>query len=110
VNASRYWTSYPTNDVQAGMENARLAFGSPPGPCLTAHQQRRTLGLGTWSRKAGEMPGRDARGTWFFLGVGALIGLVLGILVGVTTDVSLAPEAGVILGALFGWLFGRVST
>jgi hypothetical protein len=39
------------------MENARLAFGSPPGPCLTAHQQRRTLGLGTWSRKAGEMPG-----------------------------------------------------
>jgi uncharacterized integral membrane protein len=54
--------------------------------------------------------GRDARGTWFFLGVGALIGLVLGILVSATTDVSLAPEAGVILGALFGWLFGRVST
>jgi hypothetical protein len=49
------------------------------------------------------------RGVWFFLGVGALIGLVLGILVSVTTDVPLAPEAGVLLGALFGWLFGRVS-
>jgi hypothetical protein len=50
------------------------------------------------------------RGAWFFLGVGALIGLVLGILVSVTTDVPLAPEAGVLLGALVGWLFGRVST
>jgi prepilin signal peptidase PulO-like enzyme (type II secretory pathway) len=52
----------------------------------------------------------DARGTWFFVGVGALIGLVLGILVSVTTDVPLAPEAGVILGALVGWLFHRVGT
>jgi prepilin signal peptidase PulO-like enzyme (type II secretory pathway) len=52
----------------------------------------------------------DARGTWFFVGVGALIGVVLGILVGVTTDVPLAPEAGVILGALVGWLFHRVGT
>jgi hypothetical protein len=26
----------------------------------------------------------DARGTWFFVGVGALIGVVLGILVSVT--------------------------
>jgi hypothetical protein len=52
----------------------------------------------------------DARGTWFFVGVGALIGVVLGILVGVTTDVPLAPEAGLILGALVGWLFRRVST
>ena len=49
------------------------------------------------------------RGAWFFLGVGALIGLVLGILASVTTDVPLAPEAGVLLGALVGWLFGRVS-
>jgi prepilin signal peptidase PulO-like enzyme (type II secretory pathway) len=52
----------------------------------------------------------DARGTWFFVGVGALIGVVLGILVSVTTDVPLAPEAGVILGALVGWLFHRVRT
>jgi uncharacterized protein YqgC (DUF456 family) len=52
----------------------------------------------------------DARGTWFFVGVGALIGLVLGILVSLTTDVPLAPEAGVILGALVGWLFHRVGT
>ena len=52
----------------------------------------------------------DARGTWFFLGVGALIGVVLGILVSVTTDVPLAPEAGLILGALVGWLFRRVTT
>jgi prepilin signal peptidase PulO-like enzyme (type II secretory pathway) len=52
----------------------------------------------------------DARGTWFLVGVGALIGVVLGILVSVTTDVPLAPEAGVILGALVGWLFHRVGT
>jgi len=52
----------------------------------------------------------DVRGTWFFVGVGALIGVVLGILVSVTTDVPLAPEAGVILGALVGWLFHRVDT
>jgi hypothetical protein len=52
----------------------------------------------------------DVRETWFFVGVGALIGLVLGILLSVTTDVPLAPEAGVILGALVGWLFRRVST
>jgi prepilin signal peptidase PulO-like enzyme (type II secretory pathway) len=51
---------------------------------------------------------KDARGTWFFVGVGALIGVVLGLLVSVTTDVPLAPEAGVILGALVGWLFHRV--
>ena len=53
---------------------------------------------------------KDARGTWFFLMVGAVIGLALGILVSVTTDVPLAPEAGLILGALVGWLFRRVST
>jgi len=52
----------------------------------------------------------DARGTWFFVGVGALIGVVLGILVSVTTDVPLAPAAGLILGALVGWLFRQVST
>lgn len=52
----------------------------------------------------------DARRTWFFVGVGALIGVVLGILVSVTTEVPLAPEAGVILGALVGWLFHRVGT
>ena len=52
----------------------------------------------------------DARGTWFFVGVGALIGVVLGILVSVITDVPLAPEAGVILGAPVGWLFRRVTT
>jgi hypothetical protein len=52
----------------------------------------------------------NARGTWFFVGVGALIGVVLGVLVSVTTDVPLAPEAGLILGALVGWLFRRVST
>ena len=52
----------------------------------------------------------DARGTWFFVGAGALIGVVLGILVSVTTDVPLPPEAGLILGALVAWLFRRVST
>jgi len=52
----------------------------------------------------------DARRTWFFVGVGALIGVVLGIFVSVTTEVPLAPEAGVILGALVGWLFHRVGT
>ena len=53
---------------------------------------------------------KDARGTWFFLVVGAVIGLALGILVSVTTDVPLAPEAGLVLGALVGWLSRRVST
>jgi len=52
----------------------------------------------------------DARGTWFFVGVGALIGVVLGILVSVTTEVPLAPEVGVILCALVGWLCHRVGT
>jgi hypothetical protein len=52
----------------------------------------------------------DARRTWLFVGVGALIGVVLGILVSVTTEIPLAPEAGVILGALVGWLFHRVGT
>ena len=53
---------------------------------------------------------KDARGTWFFLMVGAVIGLALGILVSVTTDVPFAPEAGLALGALVGWLSRRVST
>ena len=53
---------------------------------------------------------RNARGTWFYLLVGAVIGLLLGILVSVTTDVPLAPEAGLVLGALVGWLSRRVST
>jgi hypothetical protein len=54
--------------------------------------------------------GIGARGTWFFLVVGAVIGLALGILVSVTTDVPFAPEAGLVLGALVGWLSRRVST
>ncbi len=37
---------------------------------------------------------RNARGTWFYLVVGAVIGLLLGIVVSVTTDVPLALEAG----------------
>jgi cobalamin synthase len=53
---------------------------------------------------------KDARGTWFFPVVGAVIGLALGILVSVTTDVPLAPEAGLVLGALVGWLSHRVNT
>ena len=53
---------------------------------------------------------KDERGTWFFLVVGAMIGLLLGVLVSVTTDVLLAPEAGLVLGALVGWLARRVST
>jgi hypothetical protein len=53
--------------------------------------------------------GIGARGTWFFLLVGAAIGLALGILVSVTSDVPLAPEAGLVLGALVGWLSRRVS-
>jgi hypothetical protein len=53
---------------------------------------------------------RDARRTWLYLVVGALIGLALGVLVSVTTDVPLAPEAGVVLGVLVGWLSRRVST
>jgi hypothetical protein len=54
--------------------------------------------------------GIAARGTWFVLVVGAVIGLALGILVSVTTDVPFAPEAGLVLGALVGWLSRRVST
>jgi uncharacterized membrane protein YdjX (TVP38/TMEM64 family) len=50
---------------------------------------------------------RDARGTWFYLVVGALIGLALGALVSVTTDVPLALEAGLALGALVGWWLSR---
>jgi hypothetical protein len=61
------------------------------------------VGMGIGGRK-------DARGTWFFLVVGGVIGLALGILVAVTTDVPLAPEAGLVLGALVGWLSRRVST
>jgi hypothetical protein len=57
------------------------------------------------------IPGsKHARGTWFFLVVGAVIGLLLGVLVSVATDVPLAPEAGLVLGALAGWLARRVST
>ena len=50
------------------------------------------------------------RGTWFFVVVGAVIGLALGILVSLTTDVPLAPEAGLVVGALVGWLSRRVRT
>ena len=67
-----------------------------------------SLTASSWEGEDGSVVGAG-RGAWFFLGVGALIGLVLGILVSVTTDVPLAPEAGVLLGALVGWLFGRVS-
>jgi len=49
-------------------------------------------------------------GTWFFVVVGAVIGLALGILVSVTTDIPLAPEVGLLLGALVGWLSRRVGT
>jgi hypothetical protein len=52
----------------------------------------------------------STRGTWFFLVVGAVIGLALGILVSVTTDIPLAPEIGLVLGALVGWLSRRVAT
>ncbi len=52
---------------------------------------------------------QDARGSWVFVVVGALVGLALGILVSVTTDVPLAPEGGLALGALLGWLTRRVS-
>jgi hypothetical protein len=47
---------------------------------------------------------KDDKGTWFFLVVGAVIGLALGILVSVATDVPLTPEARVLFGALVGWL------
>jgi hypothetical protein len=53
---------------------------------------------------------RNARGTWIYLMVGALIGLALGALVSATTEVPLALEAGLVLGALGGWLSRRVST
>jgi hypothetical protein len=53
--------------------------------------------------------GNSARGTWFFLAVGAVIGLTLGILVSATTDVPFAPEVGLVLGALVGWLWRRVT-
>ena len=52
---------------------------------------------------------KGAIGTWFFVVVGAVIGLALGILVSVTTDIPLAPEVGLLLGALVGWLSRRVS-
>jgi len=51
----------------------------------------------------------NARGTWFLLVVGAVVGLALGILVSVTTDVPFAPEVGLVLGALVGWLARRAS-
>jgi hypothetical protein len=50
---------------------------------------------------------KAARGTWFFLVVGGVIGLALGIVVSVTTDVPLAPEVGLVLGAIVGWLARR---
>jgi ElaB/YqjD/DUF883 family membrane-anchored ribosome-binding protein len=53
---------------------------------------------------------KGAMGTWFFVVVGAVIGLALGILVSVTTDIPLAPEVGLLLGALVGWLSRRVGT
>jgi len=53
-----------------------------------------------------EPQARRARGTWFFVGIGAALGLVLGIVVSVTTDLPLAPEAGLLLGALAGRLLG----
>jgi hypothetical protein len=52
--------------------------------------------------------GTSARGTWFFLVVGAVVGLALGILVSATTDVPFAPEVGLVVGALVGWLVRRV--
>jgi hypothetical protein len=52
--------------------------------------------------------GNSARGTWFLLVVGAVVGLALGILVSATTDVPVAPEVGLVLGALVGWLLRRV--
>jgi hypothetical protein len=61
------------------------------------------IGMGIRGAKA-------ARGLWFFVVAGAVIGLVLGILVSVTTDVPLAPEAGLVLGALAGWLARRASS
>ena len=51
---------------------------------------------------------RPSRGVWFFVAIGAAIGLVLGVVVSVTTDLPLAPEAGVLLGALGGWLVRRL--
>jgi hypothetical protein len=51
--------------------------------------------------------GADARGTWFYVVVSAVIGLALGILVSVVTDVPFAPEVGLGLGALVGWLLAR---
>jgi hypothetical protein len=53
--------------------------------------------------------GNSPRGTWFFLVVGAGIGLALGILVSATTDVPFAPEVGLVLGALVGWLWRWLS-
>ena len=52
--------------------------------------------------------GNSARGTWFLLVVGAVVGLALGILVSASTDVPFAPEVGLVLGALVGWLLRRV--
>jgi hypothetical protein len=92
--------------------NARAATGGDPnalgrfrrpGP-LRGYVDRKLLRRRGWFGM-----GISARGTWFFLVVGAAIGLALGILVSVTTDVPLAPEAGLVLGALAGWLSRRVS-
>jgi hypothetical protein len=52
--------------------------------------------------------GNSARGTRFFLLVGAVVGLALGILVSASTDVPFAPEVGLVLGALVGWFLRRV--
>jgi hypothetical protein len=58
--------------------------------------------------RAWDAMGNSARGTWFFLVVGAVVGLALGILVSASTDVPFAPEVGLVLGALVGWLLRRV--
>jgi len=47
---------------------------------------------------------REPRGSWFFVAIGATIGVVLGIVVSVATDLPLAPEVGLLLGGLAGWL------
>jgi ADP-ribosylglycohydrolase len=51
---------------------------------------------------------KGGRGPWFYLVVGAAIGLALGIPVSFTTDVPFAPEAGLVIGLFVGWLSGRM--
>jgi hypothetical protein len=86
------------DEADSKRQNRRRTAAPQRGQCASncSSAGSRLIGMGT-----------GARGTWFYLVVGAVIGLALGILVSVATDVPFAPEVGLALGALVGWLLSR---